>query len=67
MNRCRTKDYNDFSYELNSLKKENKRLSSEIIKVNEILRSMSKEAQTEFFNIKKEIEKNKNKSYEMRL
>ena len=67
MNRCRTKDYNDFSYELNSLKKENKRLSSEIIKVNEILRSMSKEAQTEFFNIKNEIEKNKNKSYEMML
>jgi len=67
VNRCRTKDYNDFSYELNSFKKENKRLSSEIIKVNEILRSMSKEAQTEFFNIKKEIEKNKNKSYEMRL
>lgn len=42
MNRCRTKDYNDFSYELNSLKKE-----------------------IEKNNIKHE--KNKNKSYEMRL
>jgi len=56
------------------LEKENKRLGFEINKVNEILRSMSKESQIEFFKAKKEIEKEnieiekeKNKSYEMRL
>lgn len=72
--RCRAEDYNDFRYELKSLEKENKRLSLEIKKVNEILRSMSKEFQTEFFKVEKEIEigkenkeKEKNKSYEMRL
>lgn len=72
--RCRAEDYNDFRYELNSLKKENKRLGSEINKVNEILRSMSKEFQIEFFKVKKEIEKEnieiqkeKNKSYGMNL
>ena len=56
------------------VEKENKRLGFEINKVNEILRSMSKESQIEFFKAKKEIEKEnieiekeKNKSYEMRL
>lgn len=72
--RCRAEDYNDFRYELKSLEKENERLSLEIKKVNEILRSMSKEAQVEFFKVKKEVEREniensreKNKSYEMRL
>ena len=72
--RCRAEEYNDFRYELKSLEKENKRLGFEINKVNEILRSMSKESQIEFFKAKKEIEKEnieiekeKNKSYEMRL
>ncbi len=70
--RCRAEDYNDFRYELKSLEKENKRLSLEINKVNEILRSMSEEFQTEFFKVEKEIEKEnrekeKNKSYGMRL
>lgn len=72
--RCRAEDYNDFRYELKSLEKENKRLGFEINKVNEILRSMSKESQIEFFKVKKEIEKEniyiekeKNKSYEMNL
>jgi len=72
--RCRAEDYNDFRYELKSLEKENKRLGSEINKVNEILRSMSKEFQIEFFKVKKEIEiekenreKEKNKSYGMSL
>ena len=72
--RCRAEDYNDFRYELKSLEKENKRLSLEINKVNEILRSMSKEFQTEFFKVEKEIkiekeniEIEKNKSYGMRL
>jgi len=57
-----------------SLEKENERLSLEIKKVNEILRSMSKEAQVEFFKVKKEVEREniensreKNKLYEMRL
>ena len=62
------------------MKKENERLGSEINKVNEILRSMSKESQVEFLKVKKEIElkkeiekenieieKEKNKSYEMTL
>ncbi|MDU5211572.1 MAG: MobV family relaxase [Clostridium sp.] len=72
--RCRAKDYNDFRYELNSLKKENERLGSEIDKVNEILRGMSKESRIEFFKLQKEIEKEnvkfkkeKNKSHEMSL
>ena len=72
--RCRAEDYNDFRYELKSLEKENTRLSLEINKVNEILRSMSKEFQIEFFKVEKEIEiekenkeKEKNKSYGMRL
>lgn len=72
--RCRAKDYNDFRYELNSLKKENERLGSEINKVNEILRGMSKESRIEFFKVQKEIEKEnvkfekeKNKSHEMSL
>jgi len=72
--RCRAEDYNDFRYELKSLEKENKRLGSEINKVNEILKNMSKESQIEFFKVKKEIEKEnieiekeKNKSYEMTL
>lgn len=55
--RCRAEDYNNFRYELNSLKKENKRLGSEINKVNEIIKNMSKESQIEFFKVKKEIEK----------
>lgn len=56
------------------MEKENTRLSLEINKVNEILRSMSKEFQIEFFKVEKEIEiekenkeKEKNKSYGMRL
>jgi hypothetical protein len=72
--RCRAEDYNNFRYELNSLKKENKRLGSEINKVNEIIKNMSKESQIEFFKVKKEIEKEnieiqkeKNKSYGMSL
>lgn len=69
--RCRAEDYNDFRYELKSLEKENKRLGSEINKVNEILRSMSKEFQTEFFKVEKEIEienkETEKKSYGMRL
>ena len=72
--RCRAEEYNDFRYELKSLEKENKRLNLEIKKVNEILRSMSKEFQIEFFKVEKEIEiekenkeKEKNKSYGMRL
>ena len=72
--RCRAKDYNDFRYELNSLKKENERLGSEINKVNEILRGMSKESRIEFFKVQKEFEKEnvkfekeKNKSHEMSL
>ena len=72
--RCRAEDYNNFRYELNSLKKENKRLGSEINKVNEIIKNMSKESQIEFFKVEKEIEiekenkeKEKNKSYGMRL
>ena len=72
--RCRAEDYNNFRYELNSLKKENKRLGSEINKVNEIIKNMSKESQIEFFKAKKEIEKEnieiqkeKNKSYGMSL
>ena len=54
--RYRVDDYNNFRYELKSLKKENERLGSEINKVNEILRSMSKESQVEFLKVKKEIE-----------
>ena len=72
--RCRAEDYNNFRYELNSLKKENKRLGSEINKVYEIIKNMSKESQFEFFKVKKEIEKEnieiqkeKNKSYGMSL
>ena len=72
--RCRAEDYNNFRYELNSLKKENKRLGSEINKVHEIIKNMSKESQFEFFKVKKEIEKEnieiqkeKNKSYGMSL
>lgn len=78
--RYRVDDYNNFRYELKSLKKENERLGSEINKVNEILRSMSKESQVEFLKVKKEIElkkeiekenikfaKEKNKSHEMSL
>ena len=78
--RCRAEDYNDFRYELKSLEKENTRLSLEINKVNEILRSMSKESQVEFLKVKKEIElkkeiekeninfsREKNKSHEMSL
>ena len=72
--RYRAKDYNDFRYELNSLKKENERLGSEINKVNEILRGMSKESRIEFFKVQKEFEKEnvkfekeKNKSYEVSL
>lgn len=69
--RCRAEDYNDFRYELKSLEKENTRLSLEINKVNEILRSMSKEFQTEFFKVEKEIEienkETEKKSYGMRL
>ena len=72
--RCRAEDYNNFRYELNSLKKESKRLGSEINKVNEIIKNMSKESQIEFFKVKKEIEKEnieiqkeKNKSYGMSL
>ena len=72
--RCRAEDYNNFRYELNSLKKENKILGSEINKVNEIIKNMSKESQIEFFKVKKEIEKEnieiqkeKNKSYGMSL
>lgn len=70
----RAEDYNNFRYELNSLKKENERFCSEISKVNEILRSMSKESRIEFFKVQKEIEKEnikfakeKNKSHEMSL
>ena len=76
----RAEDYNNFRYELNSLKKENERFGSEISKVNEILRSMSKESQVEFLKVKKEIElkkeiekeninfsREKNKSHEMSL
>ena len=78
--RYRVDDYNNFRYELKSLKKENERLGSEINKVNEILRSMSKESQVEFLKVKKEIElkkeiekeninfsREKNKSHEMSL
>ena len=78
--RYRADDYNNFRYELKSLKKENERLGSEINKVNEILRSMSKESQVEFLKVKKEIElkkeiekeninfsREKNKSHEMSL
>lgn len=78
--RYRVDDYNNFRYELKSLKKENERLGSEINKVNEILRSMSKESQVEFLKVKKEIElkkeiekeninfsRKKNKSHEMSL
>ena len=78
--RYRADDYNNFRYELKSLKKENDRLGSEINKVNEILRSMSKESQVEFLKVKKEIElkkeiekeninfsREKNKSHEMSL
>ena len=72
--KSRAEDYNDFRYELKSLEKENKRLSLEINKVNEILRSMSKEAQVEFFKVKKQVEREniensreKNKLYEMSL
>lgn len=78
--RYRVDDYNNFRYELKSLKKENERLGSEINKVNEILRSMSKESQVEFLKVKKKIElkkeiekenikfaKEKNKSHEMSL
>lgn len=72
--RRRAEDYNNFRYELNSLKKENKRLGSEINKVHEIIKNMSKESQFEFFKVKKEIEKEnieiqkeKNKSYGMSL
>ena len=54
--RYRVDDYNNFRYELKSLEKENERLGSEINKVNEILRSMSKESQVEFLKVKKEIE-----------
>ena len=70
----RAEDYNNFRCELNSLKKENERFGSEISKVNEILRSMSKESRIEFFKVQKEIEKEnikfakeKNKSHEMSL
>ena len=62
------------------MKKENERLGSEINKVNEILRSMSKESQVEFLKVKKEIElkkeiekeninfsREKNKSHEISL
>ena len=78
--RYRVDDYNNFRYELKSLKKENERLGFEINKVNEILRSMSKESQVEFLKVKKEIElkkeiekeninfsRKKNKSHEMSL
>lgn len=76
--RCRTDDYNKFNSELNSLRKENIRLNSELNKANKIISGMSKESQMEFFKLKKEIEKEnkefkkriereKDRSYEMRL
>lgn len=72
--RDRAGDYNKLNSEINSLRKENKRLGIEINKVNEILRRMDKDFQIEFFKAKKEIEREdiensreKNKSYGMSL
>ena len=64
--RDRAVDSNNFNSEINSLKKENLRLGSEIDKVNKILTRISKEFQIEFFKIKKEIE-NENIKFEKRI